>query len=130
MGLSCFHHSLAKHRSVVATSQDFKGKITLEPMGAHSDFEISTSSRPIPLTKTQRRNKNKKIKMQYERLSREIKEASHVVDDRSIHEISPHLGSSRFHPLSVVEGGENVRRIKPARDRIHSKSSTKFVQYL
>lgn len=58
--------------------------------------------------KTQRRNNDRKIKREYESFAREIEIASHVPD---IRETSPLLGGSRFHPLFIIEGEEDCRRI-------------------
>ncbi|KAL0913100.1 hypothetical protein M5K25_016532 [Dendrobium thyrsiflorum] len=79
------------------------------PFSAPSQFEIgSSSSLPEIMTKTQRRNRNRRMKKRMEKL------------EKKEHIAPPHLSGSRFNPLSTAEGEEDARviaRSTPATDR-------------
>ncbi|KAL0903952.1 hypothetical protein M5K25_026016 [Dendrobium thyrsiflorum] len=81
------------------------------PFSAPSQFEIgSSSSLPEIMTKTQRRNRNRRMKKRMEKLEKK----EHITPT------SPHLSGSRFNPLSTAEGEEDARviaRSTPATDR-------------
>ncbi|KAL0907001.1 hypothetical protein M5K25_025536 [Dendrobium thyrsiflorum] len=81
------------------------------PFSAPSQFEIgSSSSLPEIMTKTQRRNRNRRMKRRMEKLEKK----EHITPT------SPHLSGSRFNPLSTAEGEEDARviaRSTPTTDR-------------
>ncbi|KAL0923151.1 hypothetical protein M5K25_007199 [Dendrobium thyrsiflorum] len=81
------------------------------PFSAPSQFEIgSSSSLPEIMTKTQRRNRNRRMKRRMEKLEKK----------EHIPPTSPHLSGSRFNPLSTAEGEEDARiiaRSTPTTDR-------------
>ncbi|KAL0917439.1 hypothetical protein M5K25_012499 [Dendrobium thyrsiflorum] len=81
------------------------------PFSAPSQFEIgSSSSLPEIMTKTQRRNRNRRMKKRMEKLEKK----------EHIPPTSPHLSGSRFNPLSTAEGEEDARviaRSTPTTDR-------------
>lgn len=75
------------------------------PFSAPSQFEMGSSSNPSEImTKTQRRNKNRRVKRRMEKLGLSSK-------SEPIPPTSPHLSGSRFHLLSVADGEEDVRMI-------------------
>lgn len=61
-----------------------------KPISVHSIFKNGTSSsRPSPLMNIKRRNKNRKIKRRHEWIAKETDVASHVANNRFVHETFP-----------------------------------------
>ncbi|PKU59283.1 hypothetical protein MA16_Dca028540 [Dendrobium catenatum] len=88
------------------------------PFSAPSQFEIGSSSNlSTIMTKTQRRNKNRRIKRRMEKLGKSKK-------NELIPPNSPHLSGSRFHLLSAADGEEDVRLIARSAPTAVKKSAT------
>ncbi|KAH0439739.1 hypothetical protein IEQ34_023619 [Dendrobium chrysotoxum] len=107
-----------KLKSVITAVEPIQSEV-LKPndqfFSAPTVFEIGSSSSGAPLTKTQRRKKNRRIRKIHERLSREreLAEIEFVGADGQyvLPETSSLLRGSRFHPLSAAQGEEDVRKI-------------------
>ncbi|KAL0916971.1 hypothetical protein M5K25_014527 [Dendrobium thyrsiflorum] len=86
------------------------------PFSAPSQFEIgSSSSLPEIMTKTQRRNRNRRMKKRMEKLEKK----------EHIPPTSPHLSGSRFNPLSTAEGEEDARVIARSTPATNRKTAVK-----
>lgn len=112
-----------KLKSVITAVEPIQSEV-LKPndqfFSAPTVFEIGSSSSGAPLTKTQRRKKNRRIRKIHERLSREreLAEIEFVGADGQyvLPETSSLLRGSRFHPLSAAQGEERSTRLKGEED--------------
>ncbi|KAI0526821.1 hypothetical protein KFK09_002413 [Dendrobium nobile] len=92
------------------------------PFSAPSQFEIGSSSNlSTIMTKTQRRNKNRRIKRRMEKLGVSKK-------NELIPPTSPHLSGSRFHLLFAANGEEDARLIARSAPTTVKKSVTKPIK--
>lgn len=92
-----------------------------------SVFEVGSSSRIVPLTKSQRRNRNRKVMKarRAEAAKLALTEATPQPEETEVPETSPLLRGSRFHPLSATTGEESIYRIAAALPPPHGHGEEK-----
>lgn len=113
--LSFYHLLLSTTRRNAKVVIKFKiapssfGKTKIELVFVPSIFEVGSFSWPIPLTKNQMRNKNRKLNKYYKKSFREKDNSSQIAINGWPYETTFHLNGSRFNALSTSKWEYEIR---------------------